>query len=167
MSASIIYDLKKCSEIALSKWNYTKMIQSFLKCFDDSERLRSKRSTKYEVVYERVIDVATSMYSVRSENYYVKLHFLRALNRKNSLKSILRMKILQCQGTLILMAWYHAFMIIMTLQLLFFLKVWSSKLWCCHEMNFALSMLFMLFLYWTSVSFRSFIYTSAFIVFRP
>ena len=37
----------------------------------------------------------------------------------------------------------------------------------CHEMNSALSMLFLRFLYWTSVSFRSFIYISAFIAFRP
>ena len=36
----------------------------------------------------------------------------------------------------------------------------------CHEMNSALSMLFLLFLYWTNVLFRSFIYISAFIIFR-
>ena len=36
----------------------------------------------------------------------------------------------------------------------------------CHEMNPALFMLFLRFLYWTSISFRSFIYISAFIVFR-
>ena len=37
----------------------------------------------------------------------------------------------------------------------------------CHEVDSALPMLFLLFLYWTSVSFRSSIYTSAFIAFRP
>ena len=37
----------------------------------------------------------------------------------------------------------------------------------CHGMNPALSKLFLLFLYWTSVLFRSFIYTSASIAFRP
>ena len=37
----------------------------------------------------------------------------------------------------------------------------------CHEVNPALLMLFLRFLYWTSVSFRSFIYTSASIAFRP
>ena len=36
----------------------------------------------------------------------------------------------------------------------------------CHEMNSVLSMLFLQFLYWINVSFRSFIYTSAFITFR-
>ena len=36
----------------------------------------------------------------------------------------------------------------------------------CHEMNFAFFMLFLLFLYWINVSFRSFIYTSVFIIFR-
>ena len=37
----------------------------------------------------------------------------------------------------------------------------------CHEMNLALSMLFLRFLYWTNVSFKNFIYISAFIAFRP
>ena len=35
-----------------------------------------------ETVYERVIDVATSAHGMRSESYYVGLHFLEALNRK-------------------------------------------------------------------------------------
>ena len=35
-----------------------------------------------EAVYERVIDVATSAHRMRSEDYYVELHFLEALNRK-------------------------------------------------------------------------------------
>ena len=37
----------------------------------------------------------------------------------------------------------------------------------CHGVDSAFSMLFLLFLYWISVSFRSFIYISAFIAFRP
>ena len=37
----------------------------------------------------------------------------------------------------------------------------------CHEVKSALFMLFLLFLYWINVSFRSFIYPSAFIAFRP
>ena len=35
-----------------------------------------------EAVYGRVIDVATSAHEIRSEGYYVGLHFLEALNRK-------------------------------------------------------------------------------------
>ena len=35
-----------------------------------------------EAVYERVIDVATSAHRMRSKDYYVRLHFLEALNRK-------------------------------------------------------------------------------------
>ena len=35
-----------------------------------------------EAVYERVINVITSAHGMRSENYYVKLHFLETLNRK-------------------------------------------------------------------------------------
>ena len=35
-----------------------------------------------EIVYERVADVVTSAYKVRYENYYIKLYFLKALNRK-------------------------------------------------------------------------------------
>ena len=35
-----------------------------------------------EAVYGRVIDVITSAHGMRSEDYYVKLHFLKALNRK-------------------------------------------------------------------------------------
>ena len=35
-----------------------------------------------EAVYERVVDVATSAHGMRSEDYYVGLHFLRTLNRK-------------------------------------------------------------------------------------
>ena len=42
---------------------------------------------------------------------------------------------------------------------------WEENVY--HEVNPALSMLFLLFLYWTSVSFRSFIYTSTSITFRP
>ena len=34
-----------------------------------------------------------------------------------------------------------------------------------HEMNSALPMLFLLFLYWTNISFRNFIYTSTLITF--
>ena len=33
-------------------------------------------------MYERVIDVVTSEHKMRSESYYVELHFLEALNRK-------------------------------------------------------------------------------------
>ena len=36
----------------------------------------------------------------------------------------------------------------------------------CHEVNSMLSILFLLFLYWTNVLFKSFIYTSAFIAFK-
>ena len=42
---------------------------------------------------------------------------------------------------------------------------WGGDVW--HEMNSALLMLFLLFLYWTNVLFRSFIYISTFIIFRP
>ena len=50
--------------------------------------------------------------------------------------------------------------------LILFLLLTFFKQFCCHEMNSVLSMLFLLFLYWTNVSFRSFIYISAFITFR-
>ena len=33
-------------------------------------------------MYERMINVATSAHEMRSEAYYIKLHFLKALNRK-------------------------------------------------------------------------------------
>ena len=36
----------------------------------------------YEVVYRRVIDVVTSAHEMRSEDYYVELHFLETLNCK-------------------------------------------------------------------------------------
>ena len=39
-------------------------------------------SSKYETVYKRVINVVTSAHEMRSESYYVGLHFLEALNRK-------------------------------------------------------------------------------------
>ena len=35
-----------------------------------------------KIVYERVINVVTSAHWLRSENYYVKLHFLKTLNYK-------------------------------------------------------------------------------------
>ena len=35
-----------------------------------------------EIVYERVINVVTSAHWFRSKNYYIELHFLKALNRK-------------------------------------------------------------------------------------
>ena len=35
-----------------------------------------------ETVYGRVIDVVTPAHEMRSEGYYVGLHFLEALNRK-------------------------------------------------------------------------------------
>ena len=35
-----------------------------------------------ETVYERVIDVVTSAHEMRSEDYYVELHFIKTLNRK-------------------------------------------------------------------------------------
>ena len=35
-----------------------------------------------EAVYKRVINVVTSAHEMRSEDYYVELHFLKALNRK-------------------------------------------------------------------------------------
>ena len=46
-------------------------------------------------------------------------------------------------------------------------RLLTEKRNVCHKMNSALSILFLLFLYWTSVLFRSFIYTSASITFRP
>ena len=39
-------------------------------------------SRKCKTVYERVIDVVTSAHEMRSESYYVELHFLEALNSK-------------------------------------------------------------------------------------
>ena len=35
-----------------------------------------------EIMYKRVTDVATSAHRIRYENYYIKLYFLKALNRK-------------------------------------------------------------------------------------
>ena len=35
-----------------------------------------------EVVYGRMVDVVTPAHWLRSEGYYVELHFLKALNRK-------------------------------------------------------------------------------------
>ena len=61
-----------------------------------------------EVVYGRVIDVATPARRVRSGDYSAGLYFLEALNRKVSL---------QCQDTLILVAWHHVSMIIVALEL--------------------------------------------------
>ena len=43
---------------------------------------QSQKSFLCEAVYGRVIDVATPAHRMRSENYYVELHFLEALNRK-------------------------------------------------------------------------------------
>ena len=56
------------------------------------------------VMYECVVDVVISAYKVCSANYSIELHFLGALNRKVSLKRILRVRSLQCQDTLILLA---------------------------------------------------------------
>ena len=35
-----------------------------------------------EIVYERMIDIVTPAHEMCSENYYVELHFLNALNYK-------------------------------------------------------------------------------------
>ena len=40
------------------------------------------QESECEVVYERVVDVAIPAHEMRSKNYYVELHFLKALNRK-------------------------------------------------------------------------------------
>ena len=46
------------------------------------QRIAKSKKLYCETVYERVINVATSAHRMRSENYYVELHFLEALNRK-------------------------------------------------------------------------------------
>ena len=46
-------------------------------------------------MYERVIKVAILAHKICSENYSVKLYFVKALNCKISLKKISRIKTLQ------------------------------------------------------------------------
>ena len=69
-----------------------------------------------EVVYGRMIDVAAPAHRVRSEGYSIGLHFLGALNREVFLERVLRVKTLQCQDTLILMARHHVSMVVVALQ---------------------------------------------------
>ena len=63
-----IYILKKMNKTCLERTYANNRLKRFkIKC---------------EIVYERVIDVVTSAHEMRSEDYYVGLHFLEALNRK-------------------------------------------------------------------------------------
>ena len=48
----------------------------------DSVLLANYNQSYCEVVYGRVVDVATPAHWLRSGGYYVGLHFLGALNRK-------------------------------------------------------------------------------------
>ena len=57
--------------------------------FSESKKIyEMKESFQYiyafacKAVYERVINVVTSAHGMRSESYYVELHFLETLNRK-------------------------------------------------------------------------------------
>ena len=82
---------KKLSNLLLSKRK--KSINLIISItFDDimnvfnivtNESIKSKKTwfNIYKAVYERVIDIVISAYWLRSKNYYVELHFLKALNR--------------------------------------------------------------------------------------
>ena len=53
-----------------------------MKKFHVKKSALSRRLSKCETVYERVINVVTLAYWMRSEDYYIKLHFLKVLNYK-------------------------------------------------------------------------------------